>query len=81
MEVDLTFRSNSYAPIAAAIEKTGSSLIRKVKVAGTYQGEDGNAITVRIAFGCMDRTLTREEVQAVTDSVIADLAQQNICLK
>ena len=81
MEIDLTFLSDSYAPIRDAIAASGSQLIRKVKVAGTYKGEDGNAITVRLTFGCMDRTLTREEVQAVTDGIIADLAAKGICLK
>ena len=46
-----------------------------------YRGEDGNAITVRIGFSCKDRTLTREEVQAVTDGILATLATQGICLK
>lgn len=81
MEVDLTFLSDSYAPIRNAIEATGSALIKQVKVIDLYAGEEGNAITVRMTFSCMDRTLTREEVQAVTDSIIADLATANIRLK
>jgi len=81
MEVDLTFRSNTYAPIRDAIAKADSPLIRGVKVADVYSGEDGNAITVRVQFGCMDRTLTREEVQAVTDSIVASLATDGINLK
>ncbi len=81
MEVDLTFRSDRYAPIKAAIEEANSPLLKKVKVADLYRGEDGNAITVRLSFGLMDRTLTREEVLAVTDGIVANLAQQGICLK
>ena len=81
MEIDLTFRSESFAPIAQAIEAENCALIRKVKVADLYKGEDGTAITVRLSFGCMDRTLTREEVQAVTDSIVARLAANNICMK
>ena len=81
MEVDLTFRCDRYAPISEAISRSGSPLIKSVKVADMYRGEDGNAITVRIGFSCKDRTLTREEVQAVTDGILADLAQQGICLK
>ena len=81
MEIDLTFLSDSYAPIRDAVAASGSQLIRKVKVAGTYRSEEGNTITVRLTFGCMDRTLTREEVQAVADGIIADLSAKGICLK
>ena len=46
-----------------------------------YNGEDGNAISVRLFCGCCDRTLTREEVQTVVDGIIAALAEKNVCLK
>ena len=81
MEIDLTFRSNVYAPIKAAIESANCPLIQKVKVVDLYKGEDGAAISVRIYFGCKDRTLTREEVTAVTDGIVATLQTQGICLK
>ena len=81
MEIDLTFRSGVYAPIKAAIENANCPLIQKVKVVDLYKGEDGSAISVRIFFGCKDRTLTREEVTAVTDGIIASLQTQGICLK
>ena len=35
----------------------------------------------RIFFSHAERTLTREEVQAVVDGVIADLEKQGIALK
>ncbi len=81
MDIDLTFLSDSFAPIAKVIEDTNSPLIRKVKVADLYKGEDGNAITVRLFFGCMDRTLTREEVQSVTDGIVETLAANGIRMK
>ena len=81
MEVDLTFRSDRYAPISQAITDANCPFIKSVKVADMYRGEDGNAITVRIGFSCKDRTLTREEVQAVTDGILATLATQGIYLK
>lgn len=81
MEIDLTFLSDSYSPIQAAISAVNSPLIQKVRVIDVYSGEDGVAITVRLTFVCMDRTLTREEVQAITDKIIADLASINISLK
>ena len=81
MEIDLTFRSGVYAPIKAAIESANCPLIQKVKVVDQYKGEDGAAISVRIFFGCNDRTLTREEVTAVTDGIVANLQEKGICLK
>ena len=81
MEIDLTFLSDSFAPIAQAIEAENCALIRKVKVADLYKGDEGTAITVRLSFGCMDRTLTREEVQAVTDSIVARLSANSINMK
>ena len=81
MEVDLTFLSDTFAPIQAAISEVNSQLIKKVRVVDTYAGEDGKAITVRLSFSCMDRTLTREEVQAVSDAIVEKLAAKNICLK
>lgn len=81
MEVDLTFLSGTYAPIEAAIREAACPLIKKVKVIDVYSDDNCDAITVRLTFSCMDRTLTREEVQAVTDGIIAALAGQNIRLK
>ena len=81
MEVDLTFLSDRYAPIAEAIRKADSPLIKGVKLIDMYQGEDGNAITLRLTFSCMDRTLTRDEVMAVANGIIEDLSAQGIRLK
>jgi len=81
MEVDLSFLSDSFAPIQAAVKEANSPLIKKLRVIDLYSGEDGNTITVRLTFSCMDRTLTREEVQAVTDTIVENLAGKKICLK
>lgn len=81
MEVDLTFLSDSYAPIRAAVEAAKSALIRKVSVIDQYRGEGGNAITIRLAFSCKERTLTRDEVQCVTDGIVQTLAETGIRMK
>ena len=81
MEIDLTFMSDSYAPIKAVIEGTESPILKKTKVVDIYVDEEGKAITVRLIFSSKDRTLTREEVQAVTDGIIEKLAKENINLK
>jgi len=81
IEIDLTFISDSYAPIKAVIEAANSPLLKKTKVVDIYVDDDGKAITVRLTFSCMDRTLTREEVQVVTDGIIDTLAASGIRLK
>ncbi len=81
MEVDLTFLSDTYAPIRDAIATANSPLLKKVRLVGTYADENGASITVRLTFSCMDRTLTGEEVHQVTDTVIETLAAQGIRLK
>ena len=65
----------------AAIERLCCPLIRKIGVIDTYQDANGKSITVRIIFGHDERTLTGEEVKAVTDRLIEDLAGANIPLK
>ncbi len=81
MEVDLTFVTDSYAPIGAAVKAADCALIQKVSVADTYADENGKTITVRIVFADKTKTLTREEVTAVVDGIIAALAAQGVALK
>ena len=81
MELDLTFLSDRYAPIAESIQKVNSPLVKSVKLIDMYQGEDGNAITLRLNFSCMDRTLSRDVVMAVANEVIEDLKTKGINLK
>ena len=73
--------SDSYAPIKAVIENTKSSLLKKSSVVDIYADDEGKAITVRLTFSCMDRTLTREEVQTVVDEIVSNLAKISINLK
>lgn len=81
MEVDLTFMSERFAPIGKTIDDINSPLVKKVSVADTYKDEAGKSITVRILFSDKNKTLTREEVSAVTEKIIENLASQGISLK
>ena len=81
MSVDLNFLTDTFLPVRTAIEKLCCPLIRKIGVIDTYQDANGKSITVRIIFGHDERTLTGEEVKAVTDKLIDDLAGSNIALK
>ncbi len=81
IEQDLTFMAEKYAPIEQAIAHAASPLLQKVTVTGTYTDALGKSITVRLSFAHHERTLTHEEVQAVVDGIVADLAAQGIPLK
>ncbi|MDE5582963.1 MAG: phenylalanine--tRNA ligase subunit beta [Ruminococcus sp.] len=81
MEVDLTFMADRFAPIGSAVYTENSPLVKKISVVDTYKDDSGKSITVRILFSDRTKTLTREEVSAVTDRVIAKLAEKGITLK
>ena len=81
MEIDVTFISQKFAPIGDAIAKANCPWVKSVKVYDTYQDESGKSITIRILFSNNERTLTKEEVMAVVDGIIADLDAQGIPMK
>ncbi|MBQ3110925.1 MAG: phenylalanine--tRNA ligase subunit beta [Clostridia bacterium] len=81
MEIDVTFVSDKYAPIGNAISEANCPLIKSVKLLDTYVDESGKSITVRILFSHSERTLTKDEVMEVVDSIIATLEAQGIPMK
>lgn len=83
IEIDLSFLTSRFAPIAAAIDvaKKTCDLIRDVDVIDIYDAGEDSSIAVRLTFSDNTRTLTREEVAAVTDKIIADLENVGILLK
>jgi len=81
MEIDLSFVSDKFSPIAQAIEAQKCELIKNISVTDIYEDESGKSITTRLTFSHPEKTLTREEVTEVTDKIIADLAKINISLK
>ena len=81
IEIDLSFVSDKFAPIKAAIEKENCPLIKKVSVVDTYVDESGKSITVRMIFSHPEKTLTREEVMGTAENIIKTLEAQNIALK
>lgn len=81
IEIDLSFLTSRFAPIKAAIDAAACALIRKVDVVDIYEAGDNSSIAVRLTFSDHNRTLTREEVAAVCDSIVADLQKDGIKLK
>lgn len=81
IEVDLTFRSDYFSPIGKALKEINSPIVNKVSVVDTYIDDIGKSITIRILFADKTKTLKREEVSSVTDTLIDMLKQQNIVMK
>ena len=81
IEIDLTFVSSTFAPIRDAINAANCPLIKGVSVVDTYTDESGKSITVRILFSHPERTLTKEEVNAVASDIAKALAENGIKMK
>ncbi len=81
IEIDLSFVSEKFAPIGEAVKNSNCSLIKGTEVVDIYRDENGKSITVRIYFAHPEKTLTREEVMNVVNSIISDLENKGIELK
>lgn len=81
IEIDLSFVSDKFEPIARAIKNAKSSLIKKVDVVDIYTDDTTKSITARLTFSHPEKTLTREEVMSIVDGVIASLEKDGILLK
>ncbi len=81
IEIDLSFVSEAYQPIADAIVNANCALIKNVKVVGTYTDDAGKSITLRVTFSHPERTLTKEEVLQVVNGIVDELDGKNIKLK
>ena len=81
MEIDLSFMSETFAPIGKAIADANCALIKNVGVTDTYRDDNGKSITVRMTFSHPERTLTTEEVMEVANGIIDTLAKENIAIK
>ena len=81
IEIDLSFMTEKFAPVAKAIENTKCELIKSVSVTDIYTDDNGKSITTKLVFSHPERTLTKEEVLKVTDAIIEELGTQGINLK
>lgn len=81
IEIDLSFVSESFAPIKKAIEDINCELIKNISVADIYKDENGKSITTKILFAHNEKTLTKEEVAVFVNEIIESLKKQNIELK
>ena len=81
MDIDLSFMSETFAPIGKAISDANCALIKNVQVTDTYRDDNGKSITVRMTFSHPERTLKTEEVMEVANGIIDALSKDGIALK
>ena len=81
IEIDLSFVTDKFAPIKSAIAAAKSKLVKNIEVVDTYTDGDTKSITTRITFSHPEKTLTREEVMDIVNTVIDKLDSQGIKLK
>ena len=81
MDIDLSFVTDTFAPVRKAIEDANCELIKKIEVVDIYEDENSKSITTRLTFSHPQKTLTREEVADVYNSIIDTLKSQGIELK
>lgn len=67
--------------ISACWDKLQIEELKKVSIIDIYDSGEVKSITVRLAFGRDDRTLTSEEVQAHVEAVLANLNGLGVKLK
>ncbi len=81
IDIDLSFVAEKYAPIGEAVKALNCDLIKKITVIDTYSDENSKSITVRLVFSDSERTLTKEEITPVINSLVDALAEKGIALK
>ena len=85
IDIDMTFVadvSEVNLPEVAKVARATSELIDNVRFKDVYTGEDGvSALTLRFSFVSADRTLTKQELQPVVDSVATALESLNLTVK
>ncbi len=81
IDIDISFVSETFAPIGEAIKAANCPLIKGMDVVDTYRDESGKSITVRIYFAHPEKTLTKDEVMDVVNGIIDDLSAKGIEMK
>ena len=81
IEIDLSFMSDTFAPINEAIKQVNSPLVKGVSVVDTYKDDNGKSITIRILFSHPEKTLTKEEVSFIVNDIVAILEPLGIKMK
>lgn len=78
IDIDLTFTADIGAlvfdDVAAAAKTAAGDLLSQIKLHDIYEGEKEASITLRFSFLSAERTLTKQELQPLTERIISALA-------
>ena len=86
IDIDLTFLTDPAAIVFASLKEkicaAGGAFLTDVTVADIYENNDGvSSITLRLSFTSMEKTLSKAELQADIDAILAALAADGMTLK
>ena len=81
IDIDLSFVTDTFAPIKEAIKNADCPLIKKIEVVDIYEDENSKSITTRLTFSHPEKTLKRDEVSDVANNIIEQLKSKGISLK
>ena len=85
IEIDVTFAADpadlDFTALTALAKSAAGAILSDMWVKDIYAGEDGYATTLRFAFLSRERTLTKQELSAVVETITAAFAEQGIKVK
>ena len=85
IDIDLTLVCDltrlAFDTVSDKIREVGGEALTALKIADIYESEDTQSITLRLTFTAYDRTLTKAELQPVTDRIVAELIPLGMTLK
>jgi phenylalanyl-tRNA synthetase beta chain len=80
IEIDVTFAADpaslDFTSLTALAKSTAGAILSDMWVKDIYVGEDGYATTLRFAFLSRERTLTKQELGAVVETITAAFAEE-----
>ncbi len=85
IDIDLSFAADSYTLAYSELEKefrkVGGELLADISVVDVFHGESGDSISFRFSFVSKERTLSKAELQPITDGIIAVMQAHGISMK
>ena len=84
IDIDLSFavgQNNTFGDIESAFTAHPNETLRKISLVDVYEADGAKSITVRLHFVSPVKTLSKPEVQAYIDEVLAALAKNGIQLR
>ncbi len=86
IDIDMTFNANAselvFDSVSAKAKTAAGGILADVRVADIYdEGEGRSAVTLRFSFVSNERTLTKQELSPIVDSIVASLVSEGLTVK